>query len=195
MDISLDFARTLIEGDQLARAGRHEQAQVVYLSLGRLPGLDSTERALAESRLQRVQALLDDGSGVEVVTREAEPVPPSDEARAEALANDGDLAGAVAIYAQIVAAAPDNALAQERLGELRAQLAPAEPAVEPEIEIDDEQPLDLVLDDAVESAAEAVQQAVATVTDWRGELPEDPVAMLELLLERVRAHRRQPVVH
>ncbi|MFH1810797.1 MAG: hypothetical protein ABIJ09_18790 [Pseudomonadota bacterium] len=190
MNITLDFARTLIEGDQLARSGRHDEALVVYLSLSRLPGLDPTESALASSRLARIRVLVEeqgpDEDSLRVVARSPVLEPPSNEARAEVLANSGDLVGAAEIYRQITAADPANALARERLEELEASL-PGDALADA--------PVDLVLDDVVATAASAAQHALSAVVDWRGSLPEDPVAMLELLLSRVRSQRRTGAPH
>lgn len=173
MDISLDFARMLLEGDQLARADRVEEAVVIYRNLLNLSEISQPELALADARLNWIleaQA----AQSVQVVQRSAETPAPSVEAQAETLVNSGKIARAIAIYEKIVADDPSNMLAQERIAELQKQLPEAAPLAEA----------------MADQAASAVQQAIATVGLEDQDLPDDPVEMLELLLGRIKANRR-----
>jgi len=197
VEISLEFARLLLEADQYAHEGTLGEARAVYQRMLKLDTLDPAERVLVESRLLSIEsATAEVEESLQVVEREAVGAPPTDEARAETLANEGDLAGAIAIYQTLASAEPENDLAAERLAELRAAraeqdaatgaiAAAAVPVLEPEPD---------VATPIVEKAAETVQAAVAELildgADWREGLPEDPVEMLQALLNRIRANRR-----
>lgn len=200
MDISLDFARMLLEGDQLARADRLEQSLVVYRNLVILAGKDPAERMLADARIRRVQLALQQ-QGVQVVQRTSMDAAPSQQARAEAMANSGDFRGAAGIYEHLVATDPSNSLTVERLDELRAQLTPVEhPAATPPPPVPTPTPAAplppapapapaAVVEQIAQAAQSVVQQAVTT-GDWAKDLPQDPVEMLEEMLRRIRANRR-----
>ena len=249
MNITTDFARFLFEADQLAGQGQVPKALDALQKVLTLPGLWPEEQALAEARLAMLRAAQseataqtaqtaasDDDDALEIVERDSSE-PPSEQARAEALVNDGDLEEAIAIYTQICAAAPDNSLASERLQELRARLQAAkqpeptaqmpadaasldappvqtepvqeDPAfsegfdvqftdlnavVQPAAETQQEQPEQPAAtesDGLVQQAAAQVQaQLDAGLADWRKDLPRDPVAMLQTLLDRVQRNRR-----
>lgn len=169
MEIALDFARMLLEADQLARTDRLDQATVIYQNMMALGGIDRFERALVEARLERVHGEQEERAqpSIQAVDREAEPEVPTAEARAEALVNQGKLAAAIAVYGEIAAVDPGNALVRERLSELRAQL-PSAP---------------------VPVAAVALGSSAG---DWRDGLPADSVILLQTLLERIQANRRIP---
>jgi tetratricopeptide (TPR) repeat protein len=171
VEISLDFARLLLEADQHARDDRFDEARGVYDRIAELSDLEAVELALIESRVARLDsAAAPEEESLRVVERTPESTPPTEEARAEALANDGDIEGAVAIYKELAAAEPENDLVAERLNELSAT-AP-------------------VVEQATEAVQAAVTEMVVGGADWREALPNDPVEMLQLLLERVRANRR-----
>ena len=254
MNISLDFARTLLEGDQLALAKNFEEAAICYRRLSVLEGSDAEERALAQSRLSRAEAAKEailaeakaakeaeaakaaalaqeaeakaakeadaaktaalaqeaekaakaaqetaklaarvetatpeaQSDGLKVVERSLPEQSLSQEAKAEALANDGDLQGAVALYQEIVSSDPDNALALERLSELMRALPTQE---SPAAAASDQAAHDEVLVATTQRVQEVISEAMGAA-NWREDLPKDPVAMLETLLARLKQNRR-----
>ncbi|MBN2358863.1 MAG: hypothetical protein JXR83_05375 [Deltaproteobacteria bacterium] len=195
MEIALDFARMLLEGDQLARTDRLDEATVIYQHILALGGIDRYERALAETRLERVRSEQTERAqpSIQAIEREPEPVVPTAEARAEALVNRGDLAAAIALYDEIAAADPGNALVRERVVELRA--LQRERAAERQAEVAASPPaadMSAVAEQAAQSVRAAVVELGIGATDWRQGLPDDPVILLQTLLERIQANRRAP---
>lgn len=214
MNITSNFARLLLEADQLAEQGDLAQAlELVQKMLG-LSALWKEELAVVEARQAILTAALseaegeaeakdislDDDDAFEIVERDSS-APPSEEARAESLVNAGDLSGAIAVYAQICAADPDNSLTAERLQDLRRQWQLSQqpeqtahmPAGTPSLDEAAAPVQDSVEEEPalVQKAASLVQaQLEASLADWRKDLPQDPVAMLQTLLDRVQRNRR-----
>lgn len=182
MEIALDFSRMLLEGDQLARTDRLDEATVIYQHILALGSIDRFERALVEARLERVRDEQEERAqpSIRAFEREAEPEVPTAEARAEALVNQGNLAAAIAVYDEIAAVDPGNALVRERVAELRAQL-PGAPAAAT---------LAALADQAAQSVRAAVVELGISAGDWRQGLPDDPVILLQTLLDRIQANRR-----
>jgi tetratricopeptide (TPR) repeat protein len=128
---------------------------------------------------------------------EAEPRPAAagtltDAEQGELQASAGRFIEALRCYERAVAAAPDNELLRERLGELR-ELAP--PGDRADLGSAEQLPAPASAHGPPRAAARSHKVAHASFAPLEGEpaprpLPRDPVKMLETLLERVRAGRR-----
>lgn len=218
MDITPEFARLLLEADQLVGQDQPHQAAEKYALLlnqaqlwvqekklieARLDAVQTIQAERAEAELADIQAANETSNAVEVVERDSAQ-PPSEEARAETLVNSGDLEAAIAIYTQLADRDGPDSLAAERLTELRDQHqansqaldpAPVPESAErlaPELQAAERpaqtEPAEAAL---VQQAAGAVQQQLeAEFVDWRRDLPADPVAMLQTLLDRLQHNRR-----
>ncbi|MDF1562634.1 MAG: hypothetical protein P1V51_06305 [Deltaproteobacteria bacterium] len=110
----------------------------------------------------------------------------------EAAANVEDYARAVACYRRVVAADPDNELAADRLQELEGLLAAQATAPKPGISAQAMTPSAAATRERSFSASlfdvdepEAAPAPAAVPED-----PRDPIALLELFLERIQARRR-----
>ncbi len=106
----------LEEADRLLRRGELVDARQVYVSL--LPEATEEMQAQLRVRIARVDELVNPRESA-IIRREV--LEASEQARAEAALNEGRSDDAIAIYASIVEARPDDQLARERMTELIAQ--------------------------------------------------------------------------
>ncbi len=106
----------LEEADRLLRRGELVDARQVYTAL--LPEATEEMQAQLRVRIARVDELVNPRES-SIIRREA--LEASEQARAEAALNEGRSDDAIAIYASIVEARPDDQLARERMTELIAQ--------------------------------------------------------------------------
>jgi len=127
---------------------------------------------------------------------EAEPRPPAgtltDAEQGELHASAGRFVEALRCYERAVAQLPDNELLRERLEELR-ELAP--PGDRADLGSAEQLPAHAAAHGPPRAAARSHKVAHASFAPLPAErrresLPRDPVKMLELLLERIRAGRR-----
>ena len=126
---------------------------------------------------------------------EPEPAPAADRTltdaeQGELHASAGRFLEALRCYERALAAAPDNQLVRERLEELR-ELAP--PGGRADLASAEQLPAPASAHAPPRSAARSTKVADASFAPIGGQaapLPRDPVKMLEALLERIRAGRR-----
>jgi len=127
---------------------------------------------------------------------EPEPVPDSagtlsDAEQGEVHASAGRFAEALRCYQRALAVSPDNELVRERLEELR-ELAP--PGGRADLGSAERLPAPAAASPAAGAASRSTRVAHASFAPIDGTppatLPRDPVKMLEALLERIRAGRR-----
>jgi hypothetical protein len=180
----LETARAAAERE--VRRGNFKDAVDAYEGLVRAhPG----DAALAE-RLETLRGMLQPMELVHPKAAAATARAPDgadDVHEAEAAANRGDLPTAITLYRRLVGVRPGNALFEERLAELLSMAR------------------DPVMRGALprsQGAPKAERPRVrpspdpGIPTSWSEPapppLPEDPVACLEQLLERIAAHRRRP---
>lgn len=182
-----EVART--EAEREVRRGNFKDAVAIYEALVRAqPG----EASLA-ARLETLREML---QPMELVHPKAAAATgradgPGDAVHeAEAAANRGDLHGAISLYERLVAERPDNPLFAERLEELRAlardpvqrgampRSRPAPPMAPPRVR------------PSPDPAIPTRWDAASSAPPASDPLPDDPVACLEALLDRVRRHRR-----
>jgi tetratricopeptide (TPR) repeat protein len=150
-----------------------------------------------QMRIDSVRALLqptetDDRGRPESDETEAteEPASLTDAEQGELHASAGRFAQAVSCYERAAAASPENELFRERLEELRALIAPGDPA-----DLADAEPIPAPAPRPVaraESRSHKLAHANFAPIEDRpvARLPKDPVKLLETLLDRVRAGRR-----
>ena len=151
------------------------------------------------ARMEAVRALLQPS---ELVSRrrpepsedpEREKAPVSDAETGEMHAGSGRFVEAVAAYQKAVAANPDNELLRERLQELRTLAVPSGKADLGALEkLEGPPPAQLNgASGPQERSAKAHAASFAPLQPARGRnLPRDPKALLEELLQRVRSGRR-----
>jgi tetratricopeptide (TPR) repeat protein len=127
---------------------------------------------------------------------EAEPRPPvgtlTDAEQGELHAGAGRFVEALRCYERAVAESPDNELLRERLEELRELAPPGDPA---DLGSAEQLPVQAAAHGPPRAASRSHKVAHASFAPLPAErrreaLPRDPVKMLEMLLERIRAGRR-----